>query len=101
MSLSRRFRHRRQDWTTNGQLHRSGPTMTPLTCAVCHETMAEPAAQVGTICVCPYCGASLHQDEDGSVRRATAAETTALSDGDLQTLRRARGRIARPDRRQR
>jgi hypothetical protein len=100
MPLSRRFRLARGDWTADGQLHDVRPRMTPITCAVCHDTMQEPAAQVGTIVVCPYCGSSLHQDDDGSVRRATAAETTELSDADLQTLRRARGRIARPGRRQ-
>lgn len=75
--------------------------MTPVPCPVCQETIAEPAVRVATIAVCPYCGASLHVDQDGTMRRATAAETTDLSDADLQTLRRARGRIARPDRRQR
>lgn len=74
--------------------------MDPLQCPVCHIT-AEPVAVVGAVAVCGECGASLHVDETGAVRRATAAETTELSDADLQTLRRARGRIARPDRRQR
>lgn len=97
MPLSRRFRHRRADWTTDAQLHRSQPAMICPACSV----DAPYAVQVATIAVCAACGASLHVDQDGSVRRATAAETTELSDADLQTLRTARGRIARPGRRQR
>lgn len=69
-------------------------------CPACSAD-AEYAVQVATIAICAACGSSLHVDHDGSVRRATAAETTELSDADLQTLRKARGRIARPDRRQR
>jgi NAD-dependent SIR2 family protein deacetylase len=94
VALSRRFRHRRDDWLSHGQLH-------VMTCPVCGHTFREPAAQIGTVLVCPACGSSLHADDDGTVRPATAAETTALSAADLQTLRTARGRIARPDRRPR
>lgn len=76
------------------------PTMDPITCPVC-ETTAAPAALIERVAVCAGCGASLHMSDDGGVRRATAAETSALSSGALQTLQQARGRIARPDRRQR
>lgn len=68
-----------------------------IACPVCGTT-AEPAAQVGAILICanPKCGASLVDMADGTiprlVRRATATDTTALSDEDLQTLRKARGR---------
>lgn len=71
-----------------------------MTCPVCDGT-ADPAAQVGTIAVCANCGASIAGEPDGTVRRATAVETSELSDADLDTLRAARGRIARPNRRQR
>lgn len=73
--------------------------MASYTCPSC-ETTSEPAAQIGVIAVCGSCGASLVVSEDG-VRLATAADTTTLRPSDLQTLRTARGRLARPDRRQR
>lgn len=69
-------------------------------CPVCRAD-ADPAAQVGTLAVCAACGASIHSDPDGTLRRATAVETSELGDADLDTLRAARGRIARPNRRQR
>lgn len=68
-----------------------------IACPVCGTTAA-PAAQVGTILICanPTCGASLVDMADGTiprlVRRATAADTTTLSDAALQTLRAARKR---------
>jgi hypothetical protein len=64
--------------------------MTQICCPVC-ETTAEPAAQVGAIAVCAFCGASLHV-EDGGSRRATAADTTSLTAAELQTLRTSRKR---------
>lgn len=66
--------------------------MTPIHCPVCHDDMQAPAAQIGAIGVCPNCGASLVIGPDGDTRRATAADTTALSAEDLQTLRKARKR---------
>jgi hypothetical protein len=67
--------------------------MNAITCPVCGTT-AEPAAQVGAILICanPSCGASLVTDADAGVRRATAADTTALSAAELQALRTARKR---------
>lgn len=68
-----------------------------IACPVCGVT-AEPAAQVRQILICanPSCGASLVDMADGTiprlVRRATAADTTTLSDAELQTLRTARKR---------
>jgi hypothetical protein len=66
--------------------------MNAITCPVCGTT-AEPAAQVGAILICanPACGASLVEG-DGVVSRAVAADTTALSAAELQTLRAARKR---------
>ena len=92
MPLSRRFRHRRDDWVVHGQLH----AMNTITCPVCGST-AEPAAQVGAILICanPTCGASLVQEsglEGDTVRRATAADTTVLTSAELQALRSARRR---------
>lgn len=86
--LSRRFRQRRGDWVAHRQLHR----MNPITCPVCQHT-AEPAVRVGAIVICAQaaCGASL-VDEGDTVRRATAADTTALGPRELQTLRSARNR---------
>ena len=72
--------------------------MSVLTCPVCGNE-AEPAAQVDGVTVCGACGASLVVSDDAPVRRATAAETTALSAMALQTLRTARARLARPERR--
>ncbi len=70
--------------------------MSPIRCPICRlET--EPIVQVETLAVCGGCGASLHLDGD-TVRRATAAETTALGPAALQTLRQARSRIAKPER---
>jgi len=66
-------------------------------CPVCHDDMPAPAARVGNVAVCPSCGASFVIEAviDGQTRtrRATAADTTVLSDADLQTLRKARGRV--------
>lgn len=75
--------------------------MDPLTCAVCGHTMEEPAARVDAIAVCPACGGSFVIDADGTTRRTTAADTTTLDAAALQTLRTARGKFARPGRRQR
>lgn len=72
----------------------------PTTCASCGRTFTEPAARVSVIVVCPECGASSVVDADNRTRPATAADTTALEPADLQILRKARGRIARADRRQ-
>ena len=66
--------------------------MTSYTCPVCFE-VHEPAARVGAVAVCPSCGASYVIAEDDQVRRATAVDTTALSEHDLQLLRKARGRV--------
>ena len=68
-----------------------------LTCPVCGH-VAEPAAHVATIAICASCGASLNVGIDGQVTRATALDTDALSQVDLQALRRARAAIARPTR---
>lgn len=66
--------------------------MSAICCPVC-ETTAAPAATIGALAVCAHCGASLVVTEaDGTVRRATAADTTGLSAADLDTLRKARGR---------
>lgn len=86
--LSRRFRQRRHDWGVHGQLH----PMSPITCAACGHTMPAPAAQIGAVGICPACGGSFVIEADGTTRRATAADTTALTPAELQTLRKARGR---------
>lgn len=65
-----------------------------IACPVCLTTH-DPAAQVAAIAICGACGASLVIDATG-IRRATAADTTALDLSDLQILRRARGALARP-----
>lgn len=72
--------------------------MSAITCPVCSVT-TDPAAEWETLAICGACGASLVHDE-GIIRRATAAETTTLSAEGLKVLRSARGRIARPERRQ-
>jgi ABC-type ATPase involved in cell division len=70
------------------------------TCAACEQTADEPLAKVVSIAVCGLCGASNVINADGTTRLATGADTTVLNDAELRTLRIARGRIARPDRRQ-
>ena len=72
--------------------------MSLITCPVCGNER-EPAALVDGVAVCGACGSSLVVSEDAPIRRATAAETTALSPDALHILRAARGRLARPDRR--
>lgn len=69
-----------------------------LACPVCAQTQ-EPAAIVGAIAVCGYCGASLVVDLTGQATRAKASDTAGLSAADLRTLVHARGAIARPGRR--
>jgi len=69
-----------------------------IACPACGAT-AEPAVVVGTLAICSACGQSLAQT-DSNWRRATAADTTAISKADLQTLQRAHGAIARPAGRQ-
>lgn len=66
--------------------------MTVIHCPACHDDMQQPAARVGAVAVCPKCGASFVIETDGATRRATAADTTALTDAERQTLRKARGR---------
>lgn len=68
--------------------------MSPIRCPSCGLTGA-PAAAIAALVVCGACGASGVID-GGTVRRATAVDTTALSPTDLQLLRVARGKIARP-----
>lgn len=72
--------------------------MPAIACPECLAT-AEPAVVVRELAICSACGQSLVLTSTG-VRRATAADTTAISKADLQTLQRAHGAIARPDRRQ-
>ena len=73
-----------------------------IACPACTAT-AEPAVVVvsgdATLAICSACGQSLAQTET-TWRRATAADTTAISKADLQTLQRAHGAIARPAGRQ-
>jgi hypothetical protein len=45
------------------------------------------------VAVCSNCGASSVIEESGTVRRATAADTTVLTAAELQTLRKSRGRV--------
>ena len=71
--------------------------ITAITCPLCAST-TEPAAAIGAVLVCGACGASLVVDDAG-VRRATAADTTALRVEDLHTLQHARSVVARPGRR--
>jgi hypothetical protein len=68
-----------------------------LTCAVCGKS-GEPAAHIATVAVCSFCGVSNAIALDGTVTRATAADTTALSASDLARLINARRTIVRPQR---
>lgn len=56
--------------------------------------MQAPAARVRNVAVCPTrtCGASFVIEGDGSTRLATRVDIEPLSDAELQTLRKARGR---------
>jgi hypothetical protein len=68
-----------------------------LMCAVCGHA-AEPAAHIATVAVCASCGASNAIAIDGTVTRATAADTASLSARDLVTLTQARRQIAKATR---
>ncbi len=72
--------------------------MAEVACVEC-GAVREPAATSGQIAICAECGTSLHVASDGHVERATARHLDQLTTADLDTLRHARGRIARPDRR--
>ena len=94
--LSPRFRQRRGDWVVHRQLQPM------LTCPRCHYTMDAPAAHVGTVAICgnpdpTACGGKAGRATfvivDGDkTRLATADDTTGLSDTQLETLKKARGR---------
>lgn len=70
-----------------------------ITCPVCDETEGS-ATQIESFAICGSCGATL-VIEDGIARRATGTETIALDSATLAALRKARGKVARPERRQR
>ncbi len=72
----------------------------PMLCPECGAT-EPPAAAAGSVAICQNCGCSLHVASDGAVERATGRHLDQLTTADLDTLRHARGRIARPDRRSR
>jgi len=50
-----------------------------------------PAAQVGAIAACAFCGMTLYA-ENGTVRRATYEDVASLSQTDRDLLKRARPR---------
>jgi hypothetical protein len=70
-----------------------------LLCPVCDET-GPPLVSLKEILLCGSCGASLVINQLGMAVQASAQHTTALDVGELQQLRKARGRIARPERKQ-
>lgn len=70
--------------------------MADLTCPDCKAT-GEPAAAVAALAICSNCGATLVLSGE-EPRRAVANDVDALNPVDLATLRRARGRLARPGR---
>ena len=64
-----------------------------MVCPVC-QFDGDPLAQVGPVAVCASCGSSIALE--GDPRKATAVDTTDLSDADLRVLRTARASIVRP-----
>lgn len=72
--------------------------MSALLCPACNQS-GEPAVRVGTIAVCASCGASVVIAPDYTVKRATLDDTTVLSPSELDTVRRARAKIVRGERR--
>ena len=69
----------------------------PIACPSCHEVRA-PAARVGTIAICGFCGSSLVVNGDGTIRRAVALDLESLMPSDRSDLTKARSKIARPTR---
>ncbi len=70
----------------------------PIICPVC-ATVVTPTVRVGVLAVCPACGGSIVVNGDGTVRRAVALDVEALTVTDQGVLRKARGAIARSERR--
>ena len=70
-----------------------------ITCARCGLT-ATPEVQIDGVAICSLCGAS-NRVEKGVATLAMATDLEGLSDEKLGRLRRARGAIARPSKRQR
>lgn len=66
-------------------------------CPLCHVEH-EPALQISTIAVCGNCGGSVYAGVP--MRPAVALDLDALAPSDVQALKKARGKIARPERRQ-
>jgi acetyl-CoA carboxylase beta subunit len=73
--------------------------MAELTCAACGET-GEPAAVERNVAVCSNCGVTLRVMAD---RTAVAIydDVQPLDEAEMKRLKRARGAIVRPTRKQR
>ncbi len=73
--------------------------MANLVCPAC-DAVGEPAAVAGAVEICANCGATIAIDDQGP-RLAVFEDVKSLSDVETKRLKRARGAIVRPDRRQR
>jgi predicted amidohydrolase len=62
----------------------------PITCPAQGHTFDTPAVRIANVGICPVCGDSYAVNQDGTIRRATAADTVPLSEADRDTLRKAR-----------
>ena len=71
-----------------------------MTCARC-QAVSEPEVQIGSLTVCPACGATLVLDDVGETRPARAADVEGLSFAARVTLTQARAASGRPTRRRR
>jgi hypothetical protein len=63
-------------------------------CAICH-TNADPLAASGDVVICSGCGMSYMRQADGSIQRATADDTSTLSETELLRLRQAANTVRR------
>jgi hypothetical protein len=72
--------------------------MSGITCPSCQQHL-EPAVRVANLAICGGCGVSVVVELNGTVRRATAQDTTVLAPSDRAQLTSARARLARGERR--
>lgn len=73
--------------------------MPEITCAGC-EGVGEPAALERNVAVCSHCGVTLVVN-DAVTRIAVFEDVEPFDEGEMKRLRRARGAIVRPGRKQR
>lgn len=71
-----------------------------ITCPSCYES-GDPALIIRDVAICSNCGATLKVSEDQPIRLSRLSDIEGFDVAEMAQLRRARGAIARPGRRQR